>query len=86
MVVICAGCPLDAAPGPKIELRSAVIGSFALGDVLDVPGSVTVGVGAVGSLGMVVDGGVPEKPPLPLDGCGAEIGVVVTVTGSVLTL
>lgn len=54
--------------------------------MLDVPGSVTVGVGAVGSLGMVVDGGVPENPPLPLDGCGAEIGVVVTVTGSVLTL
>lgn len=84
IVVICAGPLLDAAPGPKIELRSAVIGSFALGCVvLVVLGNVTDGAGAVGSGPTLVVGGEPGNG---LDGVGNDIGVVVTVTGCVLTL
>lgn len=87
MVVICAGCPLDAAPGPKIEPRSAVIGSFALGDVLDVPGSVTLGDVTLGSGPTDTVDGEPENGALVL-GVGAAIGVTGTLTspGSIVTL
>ena len=87
MVVICAGPLLVAAPGPKIELSSAVIGSLGPGVVVVVVpfGSVTVGGGGVGSAPTVGVGTVPVNPPV--FGCdGAVIGVVVTVTGSVVTL
>lgn len=55
------------------------MGSFTFGDVLDAPGSVTVGAATPGSGPTDTVGGEPENGAL---GVGAVIGAVIGVTGT----